>query len=281
MMAKIICIEVILLLVTSTHCARILTVLPSAFYSHQLQLSLLYKELSLRGHQVIAITTSPFNDKRLINLTEINVGYINRHVQNITFAKQMAERNTFLNIYGFFNGLGDVAEEIISDSRVQKLLNDDNEHFDLVIVEWCAHPAFAALSQRFKSPLIGFRSMELRPMCHEPIGNPTNPSYIPVGSTDFRPGFFGRLDNFLIYILHAMLHRFVMLPRARSILEKYVKGCLTDVEAVERNVSIIIANTHPILNGLRPIAPNYIQIPGLHLHETGEGNKLPVVSTFH
>lgn len=280
MMTNIICIEVLLLLVTSTHCARILIVLPSAFYSHQLQLRLLYKELSLRGHQVVAVTTSPLNDKYLTNLTEINIGYINRHLQNVTTAKHFAERNTYFNIYSYFKRLGDVAEEIIADARVQKLLNDDNEHFDLVIVEWCLHPVFAALSQRFNSPLIGFRSMELRPMCHETIGNPTNPSYIPVGSTDFRLGFFGRLDNTLIYMVHAVLHNFVTLPRARRIVKKYVKNCLIDIEAAERNVSMIITNTHPILNGVRPIVPNYIQLSGLHLHEA-EGDQLPVVSRFH
>lgn len=258
--------------------ARILVIQPSTFYSHQLLLKQIYKELSLKGHKVVAITTSPIGCTNLTNLTEINVAGISRHVQNITFARLYARRDIYTNFFLFFKGLGDVADEIFADVNVQKLLNDGKEYFDLVIVEWCAHPVFAAISQRFKCPLIGFRSMELRPMCHEIIGNPTNPSYIPAGSKDtILSGFWGRLDNFMVYAGHYLLHHFILLPKARNILQKHVKNYSFNVNIAETNVSIVIANTHPILNGVRPVIPKYIQIPGLHLHDNDEST-LPYVS---
>lgn len=272
-------IPLLSLYLASVEGARILVIQPSTFYSHQLLLKQIYKELSLKGHKVVAITTSPIGCTNLTNLTEINVAGISRHVQNITFARLYARRDIYTNFFLFFKGLGDVAEEIFADLNVQKLLNDGKEYFDLVIVEWCAHPVFAALSQRFKCPLIGFRSMELRPMCHEIIGNPTNPSYIPAGSKDTTlSGFWGRLDNFMIYVGHYLLHRFIMLPKARNILQKYVKNGSFNVEKAESNVSIVITNTHPILNGVRPVVSNYIQIPGLHLHYNDE-SALPDVSS--
>lgn len=278
-MAKIICTKILFLL-TTAYCARILVVLPSAFYSHQLPMKLLYKELSLRGHKVVAITTFPFNDSSLKNLTEINIGYINRYIQNVSFVKLATQKNIFINTYQYFTSLGDVAEEIFADPRIKKLLNDKKVFFDLVIVEWCSHPAFGAISQRFKSPLVGFRSMELRPACHEVIGNPTNPSYIPTGSTDFElTTFFGRFHNFLIYTVQVLLHKFVMLPRARSILEKHTDNYSISIEEAERNISIVIANTHSLLNGARPVVPSYIQVPGIHLHEKDEP-RLPVVGIF-
>lgn len=265
------------ILITFGQCARILVILPSTFYSHQLPLKQIYKELSLRGHSVVAITTSPFNNKNLTNLTEIDIGSIGVHVRNITFAKLFAKRSIYTNISDFLKSLGDFAEEILADSRVRKLLNDGKEYFDLVIVEWCSHPVFAAISQRFKCPLIGVRSMELRPMCHEAIGNPINPAYIPTGTKDVWSGFWGRLDNLLVYFAHVLLHKLVMLPQARNVLEKYVQSYDFDVENAESNVSVVIANTHPIFNGVRPIVPTYIQIPGLHIHVSGE-TKLPDVS---
>lgn len=258
-------------------CARILVVLPSTFYSHQQPLKQIYKELSLRGHQVVAITTSPFGNNSLTNLMEINLSYVSHHVQNVTFAKSYAGRGIYTSYYRFLKGLGDLAEDIFADVKVQQLLNDGKEYFDLVIIEWCAHPVFAVLSQRFKCPLIGFRSMELRPMCHESIGNPINPSYIPSGSKDVWTGFWSRLDNFLVYLGHLFLHKFVMLPRAQTILDKHIKNYSFDVENAESNVSIVITNTHPILNGVRPVVPNYIQISGLHIQSSDE-SKLPKVS---
>lgn len=262
----------------SAEAARILVVLPSTFYSHQLPMKHIYKELSLRGHRVVAITTSPLGNENLTNLTEINVASVNRHVHDINFAKLFAGRSIYTNILSFLKGLGDVADEIFSNLSVQKLLNNKSEYFDLVIIEWCAHPVFAALSQRFKCPLIGFRSMELRPMCHEVIGNPTNPSYIPPGTKDAWSGFWGRLDNFLIYVSHYLLHRFVMLPKAETILQRHIKNYSFNVNTAESSVSLVITNTHPILNSARPVVPNYIQIFGLHLNRSKEEYLLPNVS---
>lgn len=276
-MLKISYISLLNLFLVSVQSARILVVQPSTFYSHQLPLKKIYKELSLRGHKVVAITTSSIGYSNLTNLTEIDVASISHHVQNITFARLHAKRGIYTNIFLFIKGLGDVAEEIFADLKVQKLLNDGKEYFDLVIVEWCAHPVFAALSQRFKCPLIGFRSMELRPMCHEVIANPTNPSYIPSGSKDTWYGFWSRLDNLLVYVGHYFLHKFIMLPRAQYILETHLKNFSFKVERAETSVSIVITNTHPILNGVRPVVPNYIQISGLHLHQTDEST-LPDVS---
>lgn len=266
MPSKLVLVQFFLLLPT-IQCARILVVLPSAFYSHQLPLRLLYKELSLRGHRVVAITTNPLNDSALVNLTEIDIGYVNRYIRDVNFARLYAERSIYTNTLEFLTALGDVAEEIFADPNVQRLLDDGEEHFDLVMVEWCAHPAFAALAKRFNSPLIGFRSLELRPMCHEALGNPTNPSYIPTGTTDFQPGFWGRLHNFLVYLAQVLLHNFVMVPRARNILQKHLRNVSVDVEEAERSVSVVITTTNPILNGVRPVVPNYIQVAGLHLSE--------------
>lgn len=250
------------------HCARVLVVLPTTFYSHQLVMKLLYKELSLRGHQVVAITTSPLDDPTLVNLTEIDVSYLNRYHHNISFAKLSAERSKYLNIFRFFRGLGNAAEEIFADSRVQKLLNDENERFDLVITEYCTHPAFAAFSYRFKSPLVGYRTMELRPECHNVVGNPVNPSYIPTGCMDFKAGFWGRLDNFITYLAQMILRRLLVVPKAHNILQKHMSNFSEDVEEIERNYSIVMTNTHPLLNGVRPVVPTYIQVPGIHINRS-------------
>ena len=54
------------------YCARILGVVPIPSYSHQIVYRPIWRELSLRGHQVVVMTTDPMKDPALTNLTEID-----------------------------------------------------------------------------------------------------------------------------------------------------------------------------------------------------------------
>ncbi|KAF5275158.1 hypothetical protein FQA39_LY18665 [Lamprigera yunnana] len=54
-------------------CANILAIMPTPSYSHQVPFQPIWKELSLRGHQVTTITTDPVKDPSLVNLKEIDL----------------------------------------------------------------------------------------------------------------------------------------------------------------------------------------------------------------
>lgn len=56
--------------------AKILGIIPTPSYSHQLAFQPIWRELSLRGHNVTVITANPLNDPKLINLTEINISTV-------------------------------------------------------------------------------------------------------------------------------------------------------------------------------------------------------------
>lgn len=64
-----------LVIISSGESARVLSVIPIPSYSHQVVFQPLWRELSLRGHQVTTLTTHPINDPSLINLTEIDLGF--------------------------------------------------------------------------------------------------------------------------------------------------------------------------------------------------------------
>lgn len=56
--------------------ANILGVIPTPSYSHHVSFQPVWRELSVRGHNVTIITANPMNDHELTNLTEIDISNI-------------------------------------------------------------------------------------------------------------------------------------------------------------------------------------------------------------
>lgn len=118
--------------------------------------------------------------------------------------------------------------------------------------------------------------MGLKLEYHDIIGNPTNPAYISIAYMDQRDGFWGRLDNFLISIFARLQHHLLVMPEAKRIVQKYFKNFTNvDIGNVERNVSLILTNTHPIFTAARPLVPSIVEVAGLHLgHEISSLSKV-------
>lgn len=69
-------ISILCALLTVSQCANILfvTIFPNP--SRQALFQPIWKELSLRGHNVVVITPNPLRDEKLTNLTEIDISKI-------------------------------------------------------------------------------------------------------------------------------------------------------------------------------------------------------------
>ncbi|KAK5639953.1 hypothetical protein RI129_010764 [Pyrocoelia pectoralis] len=133
--------------------ARILGVIPTPSYSHQVVFQPLWKELSLRGHQVTLLTTNPMNDPSLINLTEIDLSFSYKFLEDNLAELINSSQNVLkwmdLTIISFNN----VVDAQLQHPEVQKLIRDPNEHFDLLIVEYLTAPPIY-FSKRFNCPYI-------------------------------------------------------------------------------------------------------------------------------
>lgn len=142
-------------LITITQCAKILGVFPYPSISHQQGFVNICKELSLRGHQVTIITPNPLRDENLKNLREIDVSHLYNHiagkkVENIWLSDRFLISILFdqQQISGFF------AEVILKTKAVQDLLKNDEEHFDIILLESHVR-VFFAFGEKYKAPIIG------------------------------------------------------------------------------------------------------------------------------
>lgn len=67
---------IVLLGLSGVYSAKILGVFTIPSVSHQVMFQPIWKELSLRGHEVTVVTPNPLNDPTLTNLTEIDISFV-------------------------------------------------------------------------------------------------------------------------------------------------------------------------------------------------------------
>ncbi|XP_031343048.1 UDP-glucuronosyltransferase 2B7-like [Photinus pyralis] len=257
--------KVIIILFLATqcgNCAKILGIVPTPSYSHQVVFQPIWRELSLRGHQVTTLTTDTINDPSLVNLTEINLHFVydiwETKVQNF-----MNSLNGFQMYHYGFEALLTVADAELSHCEVQNLLNDEDAHFDLVIAEYFL-PTMFIFAQKFDCPLVGVVSMDLPNFRYRLVGNPNHPVLYP---DVFLPlsgelTFFERLLGVMFSVATDMYIYFYLNGAEQAVINKHFGEDSPTISELAKNPSILLMNTSPTFHQLRPMMPSINQIGG-------------------
>lgn len=257
----------IALLAVESQSARILGVFTIASVSHQIVYQPIWRELSLRGHTVTVLAPNPLKDSSLINLTEIDLSFqyelMEQHKQQ--FAASLSHW-TMLDMLSKL--LTTFSEQILLRDEVSRLIQDPTISYDVVLAEVIDMTTFA-FAAKFKCPLIGIASTTVLNPMHEAMGTPGHPIIHPDVMTPYyggdKMGFMEKLDS-VLFDLYQRYHRnYVVAPSVDTIVRKYF-GNIPSVSEVEKNMSLLLLNTNPILHKSRPYGPNVIEIGGgLHL----------------
>ncbi|KAF5307254.1 hypothetical protein FQR65_LT06970 [Abscondita terminalis] len=248
--------------VVGVQSARILGVSVLLSYSHQTFLRPLWKELLLRGHHLTVLTHQPMNDPLLTNLTEINLKKTNSQLKLANFIELMDVPSWILH-YRFAEKFGKLIDSQLSNPKVQNLINDPNENFDLLIIEGY-HTAYLAFSHRFKCPFISVITLEAFAHIHYEIGNPTHYALYP----DYELGFsrhltfFQRFQSLSYDIYYQLLLHYFTVPTQQRLVEKHFGINYPSIREIFKNYSICFLNSNSVIHPVRPLLPNVVQIWG-------------------
>ncbi|KAG5858366.1 hypothetical protein JTB14_007799 [Gonioctena quinquepunctata] len=138
------------------HSAKILAIIPTASHSHNAPFHPLWRELSLRGHEVTVMTTNPQNNSSLTNLREIDMSYSHRIYKEHNIWRIFADESMgkLQKAEEFGKVCRKVQDAQLSSPEVQELIHNKNITFDLLMIE--AQMTFIlAFGWRFKCPIIG------------------------------------------------------------------------------------------------------------------------------
>ncbi|KAK5641774.1 hypothetical protein RI129_010321 [Pyrocoelia pectoralis] len=254
------------LVISGANAANILGVVLTPSYSHQIVFKPLWRELSLRGHQVTTITTHPIKDPKLVNLTEIDLSFFLRDSDSEQFIKKHIEvsHTNFVDaLRDLYNTMSRAADHMLDYGPVKELINDQNAHFDLLIVEYLLHIPLA-FAHRFNCPSIGMLSVDGTNSIYKKVGNPTHSSLYP--------------DSFLPYGNKLSLSERVISFVYNFVLEPYIENELTEIQQkivtkhfggdcppiqdLASNISMLFVDSDPIFHHNRPLVPAVVQIGG-------------------
>lgn len=154
-------LSLLLIVTTFSHvfAAKILGFFGCPSISHQVIFQPIWKELSLRGHNVTIISPNIIGDPTLVNLTELDMGFtydlLSRPENN--FGMIMRKDNyAIYNVHYVLNTMEQVITMILESPPVQKLLKDDSQQFDLIIFE-TVHPLSNIFSAKYRVPTVGLK----------------------------------------------------------------------------------------------------------------------------
>lgn len=260
----------VFLLLVFDYCesARILGVFTVASVSHQIVFQPIWRELSLRGHQVTVLTPNPLNDPTLTNLTEIDLSFqykileqfkpmMSQGLDHWSLTKQMT--SSFTELVGL----------ALRHEGLINLIKDDSAAFDVVLAE-VMDPTTYAFAAKFKCPLVGIASLNALNPTHAAVGNPGHPILLPDFSTPYFGGghlsFFEKLDAVLFYFYQKYVYDAYLYPTVDERVKKHFGADFPSVKDIEKNMSLLLLNTNPILNGPKVYGPNVIEFGGgVHL----------------
>lgn len=138
-----------------------------------------------------------------------------------------------------------------------------------------------ALSHHLKVPIIGSSSAILYSWLNDFIANPHNLAFVPnnLGS-DYSPpmSFWQRLHNTVLTVfMNQYFQRYTL--NQNDIIRKYLGNDAPGVRESERSLALILSNSHPSLNGPKPITTALIEVGGLHVQDDGT-ELTPVIFNF-
>jgi predicted CoA-binding protein len=251
---------------------KILAVFPVPVHSHYTIASKIVNELAHRGHEVTFVT--PYLQKSAIkNLKEISVESVIDIVNERKEHLYSLEDQTIFKTITFLSHLGYiVVEKTFQNENVQKLLHSE-EHYDLVILPQFINEALIGIAHHFKAPFVLVTSMPLFPWSSFLLAHPAPSSYVPNLLTRYtgHMNFWQRLTNSFYDTYSILYYKWVMLPKHRELVRKYIPG-EPDLYTFLTNGSLLLINCHVSSYEPIPQVPNAIEIGGLHIDEP---RKLP------
>ncbi|XP_046412504.1 UDP-glucosyltransferase 2-like [Neodiprion fabricii] len=255
--------------------ARILAIfpleIPHQFFFFQEILWTLVEQ----GHKLDVISHYPLirphpNYENIIHLT----GKGPRFTFNLTADTLDSLANKPVEYYA--EQYGNKACELLALPEFKKLIEEPqtNPPYDLVITELLYANCYFAFGRHFKVPVVAVSMSALPPYISEPLGNPVNTAFVSehIDGSILHMNFWQRFKN----TLHTWWtnYRIRRVTEAQnSIVKTHFGPDMPDIRELERDLSLLLVNSHHSLNGVRPFTPAIVEIGGLHVRD--DGTELP------
>ncbi|XP_055535915.1 UDP-glycosyltransferase UGT5-like [Wyeomyia smithii] len=251
--------------------SKILAVFPSTSKTNYLFGQVLFEELASRGHEITVI--SPFElqyDSE--NIKQIKLTGMFAHLEDYGINANIFTKWDRSSLYGKNNliyGTAAMADYTLGHPKVQELMKSDAT-FDLLILDQVPTDSLLGLAFHYGIPAIVYSSTATNKFTNEMVANPHNPSYNPISELGYsdQMTFVQRFWNTIVSLSEQFNYKFFYLPSQEAVYQRHFgRKNLPPLLDLIHNVSLVMVNTHPVINHPRPLVPSMIEVGGLHLRK--------------
>ncbi|GBP42187.1 Ecdysteroid UDP-glucosyltransferase [Eumeta japonica] len=263
-------------LVHTNEAYKILVVLPVKVPSQNILCNGYVDNLLRAGHEVTYIT--PFPRKELPpKFRQIVFDYPDNLMPGniLTIEKILNKSIDVMDMSLIISPFLDGVVHCLRDKNVQNLINDPNESFDAVIIEWLMLHVISGFAAVFQAPLIWSNPAEASWLPLSVVDEVPNPAYAPDILADyFHPyTFWQRAKQLLKQISMPVILYYFNSKTEHHYEEVFVaagkkKGiALPSMAEVNYNASFMFSNSHVSLGEPIRLPQNFIPIAGYHIDQ--------------
>lgn len=165
------------------------------------------------------------------------------------------------------------SEHALNNQKVKNLIRSKSKKFDLVIMEQFFHESFLMFGHKFQAPIVTLGTFGYADNMDRSMGIMTPWSFVPHIALPYkdRMNFWERCHNVFVSVVDLIGRRWYYLPEQQKLAEKYFKdvpGPLPSLLKLERNVSLMLINSHISIDAPRPRMPGLVDVGGIHIKPT-------------
>ena len=232
---------------------------PKSFLSH---LTPLAKGLSIQGHSVTFIhpykPSTSFN-----NITEVTIPHLGNIVTDAIPQEIFGGGFYFVikHLWNIRNEMPIMCSMVYENPTVQKAINHEDT-YDLVILVPLMSECLLGIAHKINTPFIYVSPIVLLPFWASNLRVPQPASHVPAVLP------FTDKMNFPQRVMSFLVGNGLSIMRMLSFPDDIIRDNLgTDVPSfndIEKNVSLVLVNSHPSVDNIQPRMPNVIDVGGLH-----------------
>ncbi|XP_013116689.2 UDP-glycosyltransferase UGT4 [Stomoxys calcitrans] len=251
--------------------ANILVFLPTFSPSHLVIQMAVAKVMAERNHNVTVVSSLPLKSEWLhpsMTCIQFDAGF--KDMAGAITATQASGierlRKSFTLMYHVTQMMG----EILEDAKIQELMFNPGNKFDLMIFGYIYADFFFGLAEHFDCPVaLVWPNIPVSPIMHL-IGNPMEMTYAPLSLMNPVP--YGESGGFLFRVknLFAALMELTMVNinyfTIKDIYSKHFHH-YAPLEKAKQRASMVLFSHHFSEKPARALVPAMIEIGGIHLNE--------------
>ncbi|KAG5338450.1 UD2C1 glucuronosyltransferase, partial [Acromyrmex heyeri] len=265
---------ILISLVTTSKPLSILFIQPLPSPSHHVWTTNLIKGLLRKGHHVHIISTheTKVKGKLAQNLTyEVFDDFMKvMEESEENYDPVEWERYSILYmLYSTYQWGIHTCDTVVETKAAKKLLEKIKiVEFDIILQDLTLNECLHGLWEiaKGKPPIVGYLPYGPAPWLKDLIGGPSYPTvrsyaYLSIAKPI---GLWQRTWSTVYFTVDNFIRHYYYLPIMQRLAEKYIGHTIRPLHEIEKNINILLLNSHPAFDYGIPLPPNTLEISGLN-----------------